>query len=266
MRGYKEEGTTTTPFDMTVRNDLDRFHLVKDVAERVPKLAPRAAPHRASDAREADRSTTAYIRKHGEDMPEIRRLALGSADASLARSGGRSVGTPHALRPGVRTSRSLEIVLVALVALIAGGPAALADRGNENMTGKRELQLARCPSAVSGAVTRVTDIDRGVIVSVRAPLDPIAQAEIRRRVQVQLELVDQPERGAIEHTGLGTGSGRYGYCPGMLEHTSIDVEWTSDGATLTIRADRAEDVAHLQATTHKRARALAARLHTTAAR
>ena len=43
MRGYKEEGTTTTPFDMCVLNDLDRFHLVSDVIDRVPKLRPRAA-------------------------------------------------------------------------------------------------------------------------------------------------------------------------------------------------------------------------------
>jgi len=162
--------------------------------------------------------------------------------------------------------RAKPFILISFFAAALGSTPARADRGDDNMTGKRELQMARCPSAVAGSVTRVTDIAGGVIVSVRAPLDPIAQQEIRRRVQVQLELVDQPERGAIEHTGLGTGSGRYGFCPGMLEHTSIDVEWTTDGATLTIRADRAEDVAHLQSTTHRRARALSARMHTTAAR
>jgi xylulose-5-phosphate/fructose-6-phosphate phosphoketolase len=73
VRGYKEEGTTTTPFDMTVLNDLDRFHLVLDVIARVPDLATdpdaiRAAAHcRTMLARH-----TAYIREHGDDMPEVR--------------------------------------------------------------------------------------------------------------------------------------------------------------------------------------------------
>jgi xylulose-5-phosphate/fructose-6-phosphate phosphoketolase len=71
VRGYKEEGTTTTPFDMTVLNDLDRFHLAQDVIDRVPGLAVHAAyarqrlRDRLVDHRE-------YIERHGEDMPEIR--------------------------------------------------------------------------------------------------------------------------------------------------------------------------------------------------
>jgi xylulose-5-phosphate/fructose-6-phosphate phosphoketolase len=71
VRGYKEEGTTTTPFDMTVLNDLDRFHLVCDVADRVPRLAPRAA-HIKQAMQERLIDHKAYIREHGEDMPEIR--------------------------------------------------------------------------------------------------------------------------------------------------------------------------------------------------
>ena len=72
MRGYKEEGTTTTPFDMVVLNDLDRFHLVIDVIDRVPALgAPRRRPA-SSDARPAASSTARYIVEHGEDMPEVR--------------------------------------------------------------------------------------------------------------------------------------------------------------------------------------------------
>ncbi len=70
VRGYKEEGTTTTPFDMVMLNDLDRFHLVMDVIDRVPSLGSRAATlrQRMSDARLAAR---AYTREHGEDDPAI---------------------------------------------------------------------------------------------------------------------------------------------------------------------------------------------------
>ncbi|MBI4193657.1 MAG: phosphoketolase family protein [Betaproteobacteria bacterium] len=71
VRGYKEEGTTTTPFDMTVLNDLDRFHLAQDVIDRVPRLAAHAAYARQ---RLRDRliDHRQYIEQHGEDMPEIR--------------------------------------------------------------------------------------------------------------------------------------------------------------------------------------------------
>src|ERR1043166_128050 len=71
VRGYKEEGTTTTPFDMVVLNDLDRFHLVMDVIDRVPKLGPRAAyAKQALCEKLVDHKR--YISRHGEDMPEIR--------------------------------------------------------------------------------------------------------------------------------------------------------------------------------------------------
>jgi xylulose-5-phosphate/fructose-6-phosphate phosphoketolase len=71
VRGYKEEGTTTTPFDMVVLNDLDRFHLVMDVVERVPALSGTSAyiRQRMRDKRIEHRQ---YILQHGEDMPEIR--------------------------------------------------------------------------------------------------------------------------------------------------------------------------------------------------
>jgi xylulose-5-phosphate/fructose-6-phosphate phosphoketolase len=70
VRGYKEEGTTTTPFDMVMLNDLDRFHLVMDVIDRVPGLAERASHlrQRMSDERLRHR---AYTREHGEDPPEL---------------------------------------------------------------------------------------------------------------------------------------------------------------------------------------------------
>jgi xylulose-5-phosphate/fructose-6-phosphate phosphoketolase len=74
VRGYKEEGTTTTPFDMVVRNDLDRFHLVMEVVDRVPKLGYRAAYLRQlMRAKLTDHKR--YIVQRGEDMPEVRDWA-----------------------------------------------------------------------------------------------------------------------------------------------------------------------------------------------
>ena len=71
VRGYKEQGTTTTPFDMVMLNDLDRFHLVIDVIDRVPGLAPRAAGLRQHMVDERLRHR-AYTREHGEDPDDVR--------------------------------------------------------------------------------------------------------------------------------------------------------------------------------------------------
>jgi xylulose-5-phosphate/fructose-6-phosphate phosphoketolase len=71
VRGYKEEGTTTTPFDMVMLNDLDRFHLVMDVIDRVPGLAERAA-HLRQEMVDRRLAARAYTREHGEDEPSIR--------------------------------------------------------------------------------------------------------------------------------------------------------------------------------------------------
>jgi xylulose-5-phosphate/fructose-6-phosphate phosphoketolase len=71
VRGYKEEGTTTTPFDMVMLNDLDRFHLVIDVIDRVPELGGRAG-HIRQEMEDARLRARAYTREHGEDDPEVR--------------------------------------------------------------------------------------------------------------------------------------------------------------------------------------------------
>ena len=76
VRGYKEEGTTTTPFDIVVLNDLDRFHLFEDVIDRLPQLGSRVA-HAKQIVRDKLIEHKQYIAEHGEDMPEIREWKWG---------------------------------------------------------------------------------------------------------------------------------------------------------------------------------------------
>ena len=71
VRGYKEEGTITTAFDMTVLNDMDRFHLVMDTLDRLPQLKERTA-YLKQEMQDKLVEHKYYIRKHGLDMPEIR--------------------------------------------------------------------------------------------------------------------------------------------------------------------------------------------------
>jgi xylulose-5-phosphate/fructose-6-phosphate phosphoketolase len=77
VRGFKEEGSTTTPFDMVVMNDLDRFHLVADVIDRVPGLGLKAANVKQA-LRDKLIDHKQYIAAHGEDLPEIRNWRWGS--------------------------------------------------------------------------------------------------------------------------------------------------------------------------------------------
>ena len=80
VRGYKEEGTTSTPFDMVVRNDLDRFHLVGDVIDRLPQLGSRAAYAKQAISDKLLEHKQ-YIAKYGDDMPEITDWQWGQASA-----------------------------------------------------------------------------------------------------------------------------------------------------------------------------------------
>ena len=73
VRGFKEEGTTTTPFDMTVLNDIDRFHLALDVLDRVPRLRDDpAAKAAARYCREKLDEHRRWVVVHGDDMPDVR--------------------------------------------------------------------------------------------------------------------------------------------------------------------------------------------------
>ncbi|MGH2933609.1 MAG: phosphoketolase, partial [Gaiellaceae bacterium] len=71
VRGYKEEGTTTTPFDMVVRNDLDRFHLVDDVINRLADQ-PKNVAYIKQDLRDKLIEHKQYVAKYGDDLPEIK--------------------------------------------------------------------------------------------------------------------------------------------------------------------------------------------------
>ncbi len=91
VRGYKEEGTTTTPFDMVVLNDLDRFHLFADVIDRVPGLAPRGGAPQADDPRPAHRAQAVHpplrAGHAGDPRLEVVLVGVGSGAGSRGCSG-----------------------------------------------------------------------------------------------------------------------------------------------------------------------------------
>src|SRR3954452_25139476 len=93
VRGYKEEGTTTTPFDMTVLNQIDRFDLAMDVIDRVPKLQARG------EAREWLRNRliehAIHVRTHGEDLPEVREWQWGSGEGPEVHTRAPARNTPE---------------------------------------------------------------------------------------------------------------------------------------------------------------------------
>jgi xylulose-5-phosphate/fructose-6-phosphate phosphoketolase len=91
VRGYKEEGTTTTPFDMVVLNQLDRFHLVDDVIDRLPQLGARAAYFKqAIDEKLIEHKQ--YIQEHGDDMPAISNWMWGVKEKPSAGRGTSTEG------------------------------------------------------------------------------------------------------------------------------------------------------------------------------
>ena len=150
VRGYKEEGTTTTPFDMVMMNDLDRYHLVMDVIDRVPGLGSRAAGLRQlmGDTR---RRARAWTREHGEDLPEVRDWSWDGAQPEQRRVAvdhrAAGVADRRQLRPGQREQ----------VGDLAGDRQLLVGRYDEH--GRAGRLRAHHRRAVGRAVALRVDLD-----------------------------------------------------------------------------------------------------------
>jgi TusA-related sulfurtransferase len=150
-------------------------------------------------------------------------------------------------------------VMAGAVLLLLGGLAgAKGTTTSEDMTGKQERQMANCPSAVPDSKTTVENKKDGVALTVTGA-DAAARDEIRRRAHVQENVAMQSARGAIEHTGGGTGSGKFGFCPGMIQGTRVAVEEVPDGARLTVHAGSESQAQSLQKMTRARLRQLSAK-------
>jgi xylulose-5-phosphate/fructose-6-phosphate phosphoketolase len=81
VRGYKEEGTITTPFDMTVLNDLDRFHLVMDAINRLPQTGDKRV-YLKQQLKDKLLEHKQHINKHGQDLPDVRNWQWGATNAA----------------------------------------------------------------------------------------------------------------------------------------------------------------------------------------
>jgi hypothetical protein len=125
-----------------------------------------------------------------------------------------------------------------------------------NMSGSRLHKMFNCPSKVEGAFTVVSEVPGGVDVLVTAR-DAEARDEIRRRAARQAEATAIGLRETEEHSGAGTGSGRFGFCPGIAPETSLTAVEVPGGVRLSVRAFRASSVAILRRVTRERAAALA---------
>ena len=179
--------------------------------------------------------------------------------ASLVTRIGARIAKKLRVAPGSHAGNCMKQWTMMMPAvLLALGGTALGKVASEDMTGKKEHQMANCPSAVEGAKTVVENRKDGVAVTVTGSTAPMRD-EIRRRAHTQLNVGMQPERGAIEHTGKGTGSGKFGYCPGMIQGTHVAVDDVPDGARMTIRSGTELEAQSLQQMTRERLRQLRAK-------
>ncbi|MDB4970220.1 MAG: hypothetical protein JWN44_5909 [Myxococcales bacterium] len=146
--------------------------------------------------------------------------------------------------------KPLALALVAC-SLVAPKTASAKTPTSQDMTGKQEHKMANCPSTVPTAKTSIADSKGGVALTITGA-NAAAVTEIQRRAGVQVNIAVQPERGAIEHTGDGTGSGELGYCPGMEQGSVMTVDNLPDGARIVVLAHNRADVAGLRQRTRDR--------------
>ena len=107
MRGYKEEGTTTTPFDMCVMNQIDRFNLAMDVIDRVQRLQATSGSARETLKNKLIEHRI-YVRSHGEDMPEIRDWQWTPAEGPTVVTRTRIAPPPRRSRARARGQHGLQ--------------------------------------------------------------------------------------------------------------------------------------------------------------
>lgn len=150
------------------------------------------------------------------------------------------------------------VLAFATGSLLLAPTLASAKQTNPDMTGKQERQMANCPSAVPRATTSIANRESGVVLTVTSN-DAAAIKEIQRRAQRQAHIAAQPARGALEHTGAGTGSGQFGFCPGMQEGSRVKVADLANGARIEVRAEPGTEVDHLRTSTRARLRRLEAK-------
>ena len=124
-----------------------------------------------------------------------------------------------------------------------------ADRAD--MTGRRELQMMQCPSASPGAITTARDVPHGVELTVRAGTE-WQRREVQRRARIQASVGQARSHGHIEHTGRGTGTGRFGFCPGILDGTRYAVRDLPVGARIRVTAADPHLVEELRTSTRAR--------------
>jgi TusA-related sulfurtransferase len=126
----------------------------------------------------------------------------------------------------------------------------------EGSKGMGAHRMAHCPSAVTGATTKVTDTKDGVMVTVTGKGDDVVK-DIRERAKKLVE-ASKYDAGKPEHTGEGHGGGGLGRCPVVLLDTTVEAKDVEGGSQLTVKADKKDGVAALQKESHDRAQVFAA--------